>query len=219
MFEWRHLIDGEVIRHKNMKKTMMVIVMLIVAVVSVNAQVITSIGYEDGHKVIYLSNGTKVDGRLVPESNRLRVGETIQYGQSRIAYEEYAREAAKYQLPVGGGWYGGLGTTGITVGNKHAGFSISLPVGYPGMGAGVGVRIGSFYFNGNVPVFLLKKDTTKQRQQKQAQPKQQRQSQSVKVLRVPSTTQTTTDGENVMRIGGRDTVVRGEVNLNDLLRK
>lgn len=211
MFEWRHLIDGEVIRHKDMKKTMMVIMMLVVAVMSANAQVITSMDMEDGHGVIYLSDGRKIDARSIPGSNRLRVGETIEWGLARTSYDDYAREAAKYQLPVGGGWYGGLGTTGISVGNKHAGFSIGLPMGYPGMGAGVGVRIGSFHFNGNLPVFLLKKDSTKS-QQKQ-QPKAQ-QRQSVKVQTAPSTQ----SQQEVIRVNGRDTVVRGEVNLNDLLR-
>jgi len=197
-----------------MKKMMLTIVMLIVAVMSANAQVITSMGMEDGHGVIYLSDGRKIDARSIPGSNRLRVGETIEWGLARTATDDYYREAAKYQLPVGGGWYGGYGSAGITIGNKHAGFSIGLPVGYPGMGANVGVRIGSFHFNGNLPVFLLKKDSTKQNSKRQAQPKAQ-QRQSVKVQTAPSTQ----SQQEVIRVNGRDTVVRGEVNLNDLLRK
>lgn len=209
------LIESDVSGNEYMKKIMSIVVMLIVVTFTATAQVITSMGMEDGHGVIYLSNGQKVDARLIPESHRLRVGETIQWGQMRTAADDYAREAAKYQLPVVGGWYGGYGSAGISVGNKHAGFSIGLPVGYPGYGAGVGVRIGSFHFNGNLPVFLLKKDSTKQNSKRQAQPKAQ-QRQSVKVQTAPSTQ--SQSQQEVIRVNGRDTVVRGEVNLNDLLR-
>ena len=131
------------------------IVMLVVAMTA-NAQRIASMCMENGHSVIYLENGMKLDARAIPNAHRLHVGETIEYGQARIASDDYYREAIKYQVPVNTGMYGMYGVavpvgiyggtgSSISIGNEHWGFSTSSS-NYGGYKtSSTGIRIGGFH--------------------------------------------------------------------------
>lgn len=139
-----------------MKRTVVMMLMLVVMVMVASAQVITYIEPD----AIYLSNGTKVYTSQLPPAH-FRLHATIEQCIAETQYNSYQKEARKYQLTpgavYGGGMYGmgmigmyggvGLGTTGSTfsIGNGHwsVGTSSTNYGGYKTKSTGI--KIGSFH--------------------------------------------------------------------------
>jgi hypothetical protein len=138
-----------------MKRTVVMMLMLVVMVMVASAQVITYI--EPG--VLYLSNGTKVYTSQLPPAH-FRLHATIEQCIAETQAEAYANEARKYQVHpnavYGGGMYGmgmvgmyggvGFGATGSSfqIGNGHWSFGTSTS-NYGGYTQKFkGLKIGSF---------------------------------------------------------------------------
>lgn len=139
-----------------MKRTITMLVMLVVMVMVASAQIITDM--EPG--VLYLSNGTKVYTSTLPAAH-YRLNATIEQCIAETQYEAYAREARHYQVSpnavYGGGMYG-IGVAGIYggVGFGATGSSFSIGNGHWSVGTSstnyggyktktTGIKIGSFH--------------------------------------------------------------------------